>query len=124
MQNPLDDFYINQVEPNMSCFIALREVILTLDKDITTEWKYNSPFFLYKGEMFCYLLLDKKTNEPYIGIVEGKHIDNPFLESGDRKEIKILPIDPNEDLEIHTIEMVLNQALDLYKNGTIVIKHQ
>ena len=124
MKNPIDEYYLNLEEPFKSCFLALKEVILTQDENLEICWKYNMPFFCYKGKSFCYIWKDKKTKEPYIGIVEGKRIDNPFLETGDRKQIKVLPIDPNEDLEIHTIEMVLNQALDLYRNGTILIKHK
>ena len=33
----------------------------------------------YQQKMFCYLWTDKKTHEPYIGIVEGNKIDHPLL---------------------------------------------
>ncbi len=67
--------------------------------------------------MFCYLWVDKKTNEPYVLFVEGKHIDHPRLEAGNRARMKILRINPNEDIPLKTVELILNHALDLYRNG-------
>jgi hypothetical protein len=72
--------------------------------------------------MFCYLWTDKKTNEPYILMVEGKYLDYPELEEGTRSRMKIFRINPNKDLPLKTIETILQKALDLYRNGTIKIK--
>ena len=47
-----------------------------------------------------YFWKDKKTIEPYIGFADGVLLDFPELEKGDRKRIKILRIDPNEDIPI------------------------
>jgi hypothetical protein len=69
--------------------------------------------------MFCYLWTDKKTDEPYLLLVEGKHLDHPVLEVGDRSRMKIFRINPNHDLPLETIQLVLNKALDLYRNGII-----
>ena len=72
--------------------------------------------------MFCYLWTDKKTNEPYILMVEGKHLDHPKLEEGNRSRMKIFRVNPNQDLPIKTIETIFQKALDLYRNGIIKIK--
>lgn len=65
---------------------------------------------------------DKKTDEPYILMVEGKYLDHPKLEEGYRSRMKIFRVDPNKDLPIKTIERILQTALDLYKSGVIKIK--
>ncbi len=70
----------------------------------------------------CYLWRDKKSNEPYILMVEGKHLHHPKLEKGDRKRMKILRIDPNKDIDIELIHLILEKALDLYRNGQIKFK--
>lgn len=57
----------------------MREIIFQQDKDVTNAWKYGMPFFGYKGKMYCYLWFHKKYKQPYIGIVEGKRFDEPFL---------------------------------------------
>jgi len=85
----LDDFYLNREEPNKSCLLTMRDILLNYDKDITETRKYGMPCFCYKGKMFCYLWADKKSQEPYFLMVEGKHLEHPALETGSRTRIKI-----------------------------------
>jgi hypothetical protein len=80
------------------------------------------PFFCYKGKMFCYLWLHKKFEQPYLGIVEGKWLNHPDLIMEKRSRMKIMLFDPRKDLPLKTIEKILQQAIDLYKNGQIKIK--
>ena len=115
-------FYLNKEEPNKSCLLALRNIILSQDENITETTKYGMPCFCYKKKMFCYLWIDKKTTEPYILFVEGKHLNHPKLETGNRARMKTFRINPNKDIPINTIETLLNKALDLYRHGTISIK--
>lgn len=119
MLRALDQFYLDKEEPHRSCFMALRDVILGMDENITVAWKYRLPFFNYKSKMFCYLWADKKTGNPYIGMVEGNKLNHPLLEKGNRKRMKIFTIDPVEDLPIEIIYEIINEALDLYKNGIL-----
>jgi hypothetical protein len=42
-----------------------------------------------------------------------------MLETGNRNRMKILRLNPNEDIPVDTINLLLQKALDLYKNGTI-----
>lgn len=115
----LQEFYLKQEEPNRSCFLAMRDIVLKADNEVEETLKYGSPCFVYRGRAFCYLWKDKKTDEPYFLLVEGKLIDHPKLETGDRKRMKILRVDPSEDLEVTTITSVLSKALDLYRTGLI-----
>ena len=117
----LDDFYLQQNEPAKSTLIALREMILSQDANITGEWKYRMPVFCYKGKMFCYLWINKSTGHAYLGIVEGKRIEHPRLIQEKRSRMKIMPLDNNKDLPAKTITSILQQALDLYRKGIIKI---
>ncbi|MDP4685941.1 MAG: DUF1801 domain-containing protein, partial [Salibacteraceae bacterium] len=90
MLSHLKQFYDRQPEPNRSCFLAIRQIILTADQHLTEEYKYGLPFFYYKGRGLCYLWQDKKTREPYIGFADGVLIEHPMLLKGDRKRMKIL----------------------------------
>ena len=114
MLNQIDNFYLSQKEPSKSVFLILKDIILSLDKNITNSLKYKMPFFCYKGKMFCYFWVDKKTNQTYIGVVKGKYLNYPELEMGNRTHIKIIRINTNEDLPIETIKLILNKALTLY----------
>lgn len=73
--------------------------------------------------MFCYLWTDKKSDQPYILLEEGKLLDHPQLEVGERTKMKIFSVDPNQDLPIKTIKEILQSALALYKTGIIKIKN-
>lgn len=115
----IDDFYLNQEEPIKGTFLALKEIILKQDKDITNVLKYGMPFFCYKGKMFCYLWIHKKYRKPYLSIVEGKYFDEPFMLQEARSRMKIMLLDAEEDLPLEQIESVLIKALNLYKSGII-----
>ncbi|WP_347922226.1 DUF1801 domain-containing protein [Pontimicrobium sp. SW4] len=117
-----ENFFLNKDEPNKGCLLTLRDIILNQDENIAETTKYGMPCFCYKNKMFCYLWFDKKTNEPYILFVEDQHLNHKKLETGTRNRMKILRINPNKDIPIQTIELLLNNALDLYRNGTIAVK--
>ncbi|HEY9003080.1 MAG TPA: DUF1801 domain-containing protein [Mucilaginibacter sp.] len=110
----IDLYYLEKEELVKGCLLFLRQHILDFDKGITEAWKYRMPFFCYKGKMFYYLWVHKKNGLPYIGIVEGKRIDHPDLILEDRARMKILLIDPNNDLPMDTINVVLKTALSFY----------
>ncbi|WP_026210845.1 DUF1801 domain-containing protein [Flexithrix dorotheae] len=114
-----DQYYLGRDEPNKSCLLALRSIILRQDDHISETRKYGMPCFCYRQKMFCYLWADKKTEEPYILFVEGNYLDHPQLEAGNRARMKVFRLDPAKDLPLETIEMLLNEALDLYRNGVI-----
>lgn len=122
MISELDNFYLKKEEPVKSCLLALRDIILAHDKNFTAEWKYKLPFFYYKGKMCCYLWIHKRFNQPYIGFVNGNMLNHPQLITEKRAQMKIMLFDPNKDLPIKTIKLILKQTLDLYKTGEVPIK--
>ncbi len=122
MSEQLHNFYLSQKEPNKACLLALRSIILKQDQHITETQKYGMPCFCYKKKMFCYLWTDKKTYKPYILMVEGKLLEHPELEAGERSRMKVFRVDPDKDLPIGTIEHLLQKALDLYRTGLLKLK--
>lgn len=118
----IDGFYLKQPEPYQSCFLALKDIILSQDADITNVLKYGMPFFCYKNKMFCYFWLHKKYKQPYIGFVEGKYLDYPELIVEKRSRMKILLLDPEQDLPVEKIQDILKEAIALYKSGKIALK--
>jgi predicted RNA binding protein YcfA (HicA-like mRNA interferase family) len=115
MLNELDKFYIQQEEPLRGCFLALREIILRHDSEITEAWKYSTPFFCFRKKNVCYLWIRKKSREPYIGFIEGRRIEHPKLIHENRTQVKILVINPNKDIPVGTINSILKAAIQLYK---------
>ncbi len=121
MIRELDQFYAKKEEPNKSCLLALRTIILEQDEAVSETRKYGMPCFCYQGKMFCYLWVDKKTTEPYLLMVEGDKLEHPELEQGSRKRMKILRVNPTRDLEIERIQVILQDALDLYRKGIVKV---
>lgn len=119
---PSDNFYISQEEPIKSCLLAMRSILLESDPNVSETKKYGMPCFCFYNKMFCYLWIDKKTNNPYYLFVEGKHLKHPMLKSEVRKRMKVLHINPHKNLQVVMIRNIITQALDLYKSGVIKIK--
>jgi hypothetical protein len=67
--------------------------------------------------MFCYLWTHKKFLQPYIGIVEGKKIIHPDLITEKRARMKILLIDPDQDLPVKKMSRILTEVLAMYKKS-------
>ena len=115
-----DLFYLSQHEPNKSCLLALRSIILQQNNEITETRKFGMPCFCYKKSVMCYLWTDKKTGKPYMLMVKGNLVPHPELEAGKRTRMKIFTIDPTNDLPIQTITNILQSAIDLhYSTGAI-----
>lgn len=122
MLNAINNFYLEKEEPVRSCLLAIKDMILSADPEISAAWKYCMPFFCYRNKMFCYLWVHKKLKLPYIGWVEGKRMQHPELTIEKRARMKILLIDPEKDLPVKLIGGLLDEALGFYKSGLVKIK--
>lgn len=114
MLTELDTYYISQEEPTKGCLLALRQLILAFDPEMTETWTHKMPMFRYKGKLFCYLWIDKKSYVPYIGIYKGIEIEHPKLVLGNRNKMKIMHINPEKDLPVRTLNTILKKARSLY----------
>ncbi len=117
-----DHYYLSQKEPLQSCLLALRNIILSQDPNISETLKWSIPCFCYRKKPFCYLSTENKTDLPYILMVEGIHLTHYRLEQGNRAKMKVFRIDPNEDIPLEDIKTVLQEGLNLYINGVVNYK--
>lgn len=122
MNQQLQEYYLNKEEPIKSCLLVLRDIIIEQDEHISESIKWSSPCFSYKKKMFCFLMTDKKTKQPYILMVEGNRLEFPELDQGTRTRMKVLNIDPTKDLPIELIKDILQSAIDLYRMDVIKTK--
>jgi hypothetical protein len=113
--DPLDFFYLQIQEHHRDHLLSLRKHILDYNPAITEAWKFNMPSFLYNGNRFCYLRMDQKRQQYYMGFNDGKWINHPALMFEDRSRIKIFLIDPNADLPFETIDSIIDTAIRLYR---------
>ena len=110
----IDKFYLEKEEPIKGCLLALRSIIQQYSPELSPVWKYRLPCFLYQGRIFCYLWIDRKTQFPYIAIGKGVDIDHPDLIQGNRTWVKLLMIDPEQDIPKEKIHHIFDLAMALY----------
>lgn len=114
MLTELETFFRIKPEPQQSCLYFLRSRIINFDSDIRETYKWKLPFYTYKGKMFCYLWIDKKSDYPYVCFTKGGEMNHPDLIQGDRKKMKAFYINPYEDINIETLDELLSYALSYY----------
>ena len=107
----IENFYESLHEPNKSCFLFLRKHLLEFGKDFTEHWKWKLPFFYYKKKPFCYIWVDKKSNFPYVCFTRSLHIEHPQMKLGERKKMKAITINPNSDIDIETLNQIIEESL-------------
>ncbi len=115
MNEALTNFYFQKAEPLQSCLLAVRDIILNYHKSIEEGVSYGMPLFTYNGKRLCYLWVDKGTQWPYILMVDGDKISHHALQTGNRARMKILPVNPDTDIQIEIIEAVMELAISYKK---------
>ncbi len=113
IETQLDHYYLKQPEPIQGCLLALKDIILRLDENITHQRKFQIPFFYYKDKKLAYLWLNKKKLQ--IGFIEDKSIypKKDGIKLKDKYESII--IDPNADIPIELITKELKKRMALYR---------
>lgn len=116
MNDEISAYFLNKDEPNRSCLLALRNILLTLNGDISEGYKWRIPCYSYKGKMMCFLNIEKKTTQPYILLADGDQLQHHELEQGDRKRMKIFRLNATEDLPMESLNAIFNEALTFINN--------
>ncbi len=96
--------------------LFLRGFILDYSEHFSEHFKFNTAFFYFKDKMFCYFGQEKKSRQVYIGFVMGKHLKHPSLETGGRKQIKVLSVKTNEDTPLLLLNTIFKEAINLQLN--------
>jgi len=107
--NKLEEFYFKFEEPEKSLFLALREIFLGWDEQMSECLKYGSPCFTYRGKILCYHWKDKK-GQAYVLFNYGKLLNHPLLEFKGRKLMQSVDVDPNQDIPIDGLTEIFYQA--------------
>ena len=101
-------------EPDRSCLLYLRQHILQHSPHITEAWKFNTPFYYYKGRWLCFISYHKITRVTYISMVNGGKINHPKLVSEGRKKMKIFYVDTQKDVDVKSLDSILTLSLKLF----------
>jgi hypothetical protein len=114
MEQSLDHFFIKIPEPQQSCLLFLRQYFIE-EMFLEENWKFNTPFYYYKGKWFCYLSYSaKRKHEIYVGFVKGYLIEHSGLDAEGRKQIKVYRINPEKDIDVKALEKITLALKQLY----------
>jgi hypothetical protein len=114
MSQIIDQFFLKVPEPQQSTLLYIRQFLIN-EIGLEEHWKFNTPFYYYKSKWFCYISYSaKRKHEIYIGFVRGHQIEFPNLVSEGRKQIKILRINPKEDIDINALKQITIHLKKLY----------
>ncbi len=106
MEQSLDSFFLKIPEPQQSTLLFLRQFFIE-EVYLQENWKFNTPFYYYKGKWFAYLSYSAKRNhEIYIGFVKGYQVEHPKLMSEGRKQIKVFRIDAEKDIDVKALKKI------------------
>lgn len=98
-KNKIVDDYLSQKKHPMNDEIQrIREIVLSTHKDIEETIKWNSPTFLYKGNMASYFMNAKK----HVSLMfhKGAFIqDKSGLLQGDGKEARVAKFENMKEIE-------------------------
>lgn len=111
MLNQLDNFYFSLPEPQQSAFLYLRKHLLAYHPQITEHFKFLTAFFVYKGKNICYFSVRKKDNQAYIGFIKGYLMKHKALVAEGRSQVKVYYFDGAKDIDIATINQLLEKAI-------------
>lgn len=96
--------------------LALKDIILNVDLNITHQRKFQIPFFYYKDKKLCFLWVHRK--KLLMGFVEDKKI-YPKKDSVNRKDkTETIQIDPQADIPVKVILKKLQEKIKLYNKQT------
>ena len=112
--NVIDQYFLTQPIANQEVLLTLRDFILKQDSQFSEHWKYKLPFYYFKGKPFCYFHYNKRNGNPYIGLVRALNVQHPLLEQGNRKKMKVLEIDPTQDIPLDSILEIFEDLKLLY----------
>lgn len=114
MFGELENYYFRQPELIRESLLAMREILLGMDRQISHRQRFKIPFFYYREWRLAFLWVkDKK-------IMLGILTDLRSIPQNDRKsrrdEMDFIILDPNEDFPIKEISEKINDRIMYYNN--------
>ncbi|MDR2915151.1 MAG: DUF1801 domain-containing protein [Tannerella sp.] len=105
----LNSYYEKQEAMIRECLLALKDIILSVDDNITHVRKYQIPFFCYKEFNLGFLWVRRK--KIIVGFIEDKKLCQPT--SGKRRDkiVMMMEINPLEDIAVSIIKQNMRKMM-------------
>jgi hypothetical protein len=112
MTTELQNYYYKQPEPIQGCLLALRDIILDIDKQISHRRKYQIPFFYYKEKSLGFLWVVRK--KIMVGFVTDKSVLTHEPGHRHKNKMETMLLAPDEDIPVKIITNKFIQLIELY----------
>lgn len=112
--NELQHYYEKQETATRECLIALKSIVLSVDKNIIHNRKYQIPFFSYCEYSLGFLWVHKK--KILLGFIEDKN-SFPTTEKRLKDSVSTLQINPLDDIPIDDIKQSFRQLIEKYNKN-------
>ena len=113
MNRELENYYLKQPEPIQSCLLALKSIILSVDKEISHRRLYQIPVFYYKERRLAFLWVNRK--RLLFGIITDKRILKFPEGVRGKDQYESMEIDPASDIPIDKITGRILEQIKLYR---------
>ena len=110
----LQHYYFKQPEPIQGCLLALKDIILGIDKQIVQRRKYQIPFFYYKEKSLGFLWVYRK--KIMVGFITDKSV-LPHEREPHKNKVETMLIAPSEDIPVEIITDHYLQLMRLYDSA-------
>jgi hypothetical protein len=105
----LEYYYYKQDAATRECLLALKFIVLSIDKNIIHKRKYQIPFFCYNEFNLDFLWVHKK--KILFGFIEDKKSFQRIKDS-----VTTLEINPLDDIPVDEIKHTFGQLITKYKH--------
>jgi hypothetical protein len=117
---PVDEYFINQKEPNQSIMLYVRSVILNTLTEAEERFSYEIPFYNIGKKPMVYLNILKGKDYVDVAFVQGILLENdfPILKNDNkRKQVRSIQLKSIEDLDHDNFIELLHAASELLKKS-------
>lgn len=112
MNRELENYYLKQPEPIQGCLLALKSIILSVDKRISHRRAYQIPVFYYEEKKLAFLWVNRK--KLLFGIITDGSPIEPQEGARRRNQYEMIEVDPKEDIPVGEIIEKLRRQMKLY----------
>ncbi|MDR1545099.1 MAG: DUF1801 domain-containing protein [Prevotellaceae bacterium] len=102
----LDNYYAKHNELTRECLLALKTIILAIDKNIVHTRKYQIPFFCCNDYNLGFLWVNRK--KILVGFIEDKKIFTEYR----KDNVTMLEINPLEDIPVEKIRIKYQSIIE------------
>jgi hypothetical protein len=108
----LEYYYEKQETVTRECLLALKTIILSIDKNIVHIRKYQIPFFRYKEFNLGFLWIHRK--KILVGFVEDKKTFPQTTPTRTMGNVITMEINPMEDIPVYKIKHNFKELIRKY----------